>query len=153
MRLLARDLNHGWFRGPVVSSSRRRMAARITKHFVMIAGALALIALSGCEVRQQMDAKFGDQHFKTAVALIELYHLRHGQYPAALSDLDFSGEWDAIALSSVRYQRLPEGYELNLARGWVGQPTVAYPDAFWRGLGIRRTNVGRMPPAATNPPS
>jgi hypothetical protein len=105
--------------------------------------------LTGCgKFSGDMDATFGDQNFKTAIALIELYRVRHGTYPAKLSDLDFSGGWDALALNSVAYRRLDNGYELNITRGWVGKPTLAYPAAFWKGLGLRATNVGHLPPAS-----
>jgi hypothetical protein len=102
------------------------------------------LLLSGCgQFAGVADAKFGDQHFKTAVSLIELYHLRHGTYPASLDQLDFVGDWDQIALSAVKYEKLTDGYSLDLVRGWVGKPDVSYPPEFWKGLGIRRTNVGR----------
>ena len=59
-------------------------------------GLTCLLALwcSACNLKQQADAKFGDQHFKTTVALVELYKVRHGDYPEALSAIDFAGEWD-----------------------------------------------------------
>jgi hypothetical protein len=107
----------------------------------------ALFALSACgQFVGQADAQFGDQHFKTSIALIELYHVRHGAYPASLDQLDFIGDWDRIALGSVNYEQLPDGYALDLERGWVGKPTVAYPPEFWKGLGLRRTNVGHASP-------
>ncbi len=108
---------------------------------------IAVLLAARCgRMKQQADAQFGDQNFKTAIALIELYHVRHGTYPNALTDLDFTGQWDPIALSGVQYRRLLEGYELNVTRGWVGKPTLTYPPAFWQGLGIRQTNVGRRGP-------
>lgn len=104
--------------------------------------------VAGCgRFAGHVDAQFGDQDFKTAIALVELYHVRHGVYPASLSDLDFTGDWDPIAINSVAYHRLPDGYELDITRGWTGKPTLAYPPAFWHGLGLRRTNVGHLPPA------
>lgn len=112
----------------------------------LVACAAASFLLGGCEMKQQADAKFGDQNFKTAIALIELYHVRHGVYPESLQDLDFVGDWDALAISAVSYQRLADGYELNLVRGWVGKPSLAYPDGFWSGLGVRRSNVAHVPP-------
>jgi hypothetical protein len=36
------------------------------------------------------DAKFGDQHFKTAIALIELRRVRNGSDPDTLKDLQFT---------------------------------------------------------------
>src|SRR5262249_32042819 len=55
------------------------------------------------------DNMFGDQHLKTAVALIELNKVRYGRYPKSLSDLEFTGQWDQIALQSVRYYPNAEG--------------------------------------------
>ena len=106
------------------------------------------VFVAGCgRVASKADAKFGDQHFKTVVALVELYHVRHGVYPASLTELDFTGEWDQIAISAVTYHRLPDGYELDIARGWIGEPTLAYPKEFWQGLGLRRSNVRHLSPA------
>jgi hypothetical protein len=88
----------------------------------LLALALATTLVAGCgEFKQQADAKFGDQNFKTSIALIELYHVRHGVYPTSLQDLDFVGDWDRIALSAVQYERLSDGYALDVVRGWVGQ--------------------------------
>jgi hypothetical protein len=69
--------------------------------------------------------------------------VRFGSYPASLADLRFLGAWDQNWISAVEYQRLEDGYELNLTRGWVGAPDLKYPSEFWRGLGIRKTNVRR----------
>lgn len=110
-----------------------------------MAFALIIAAASGCDFQKQADAKFGDQHFKTAVSLVELHKLRTGSYPASLADLEFTGDWDQIALASVEYRKLDAGYELNLVRGWVGQPELTYPPGFWAGLGVRKSNVGPVP--------
>ena len=109
---------------------------------VLSIGLLAsVIAFSGCAIQQEADRKFGDQHFKTAVALIELHKIRFGEYPASLNDLKFVGEWDQIALNSVDYKRLDNGYELNVTRGWVGKPALQYPPEFWNGLGLVKSNM------------
>jgi hypothetical protein len=55
------------------------------------------------------DQKFGDQHLKTAVALIELHKVRYGKYPTSLNDLKFLGDWDPIALQSVKYYPNKDG--------------------------------------------
>ena len=114
------------------------------------AAALALaFSISSCgEFQKQADAQFGDQNFKSAIAMIELYHVRHGVYPAQLSDIDFLGDWDRIWLSAVEYNRLSDGYELNVTRGWVGKPGLSYPPEFWHGLGLRRSNVLQTKPPA-----
>ena len=115
---------------------------------LLVAGVTLGLAVGACgKFASEADAKFGDQNFKTAISLIELYRLRHGDYPASLDQLDFVGDWDRMALSAVRYERLANGYALDLVRGWVGKPHVTYPPEFWRGLGIRRTNVAGLAPA------
>ncbi len=106
---------------------------------------LVAFAVSACGLQEQADAKFGDQHFKTVVSLVELYKLRTGSYPASLADLTFTGDWDQIAIASVHYRKLEEGYELDLVRGWVGRPDLHYPPAFWKGLGLRKSNLKHAP--------
>jgi len=116
------------------------MENRIRRVFI-IAVLFVAIAFSGCNIQQAADRKFGDQHFKTAVALIELHKIRFGEYPASLKDLKFVGEWDQIALNSVAYTRLNNGYELNVVKGWVGRPELQYPPEFWHGLGLVKSNM------------
>ena len=99
------------------------------------------LALSACTVQKEFDQKFGDQHFKTSIALIELHKVRFGEYPNSLSELKFAGEWDQIALASVRYKRVATGYELDVVKGWVGKPELSYPPEFWRNLGVVRSNM------------
>ena len=110
-----------------------------------IATALLVCVLAGCgsiqEFKQENDAKFGDQHFKTAIGLIELHKLRNSKYPESLTELQFTGDWDQIALHSVEYKKLPDGYELNVTRGWIGAPQLSYPPEFFTGLGIKKSNV------------
>jgi len=111
---------------------------------VACVSACILVTSSGCgQIRQQVDVPFGDQNFKSAIALIELHKVRAGSYPASLEDLKFLGAWDRNWLSAVEYRKLEDGYELNLTRGWVGTPDLKYPAEFWRGLGLRKTNVRR----------
>lgn len=99
------------------------------------------LAFSACDFQKQADQKFGDQHFKTSIALIELHKVRSGEYPNSLKDLKFVGEWDQLALASVRYKKVANGYELDVERGWVGKPELSYPDEFWKGLGVVRSNM------------
>lgn len=109
---------------------------------IRLSAALILaIALAGCDFKKEADAKFGDQHFKTAISLIELHKVRNGSYPATLGELQFTGEWDQIALSSVEYKKLESGYELNITRGWLSKPTITYPKEFWQGLGLQKSNL------------
>ena|SRR5512138_1823368 len=115
------------------------MRPRQVSSFVCAAFAVVLL---GCgQFQKQADAKFGDQNFKSAIALIELHRVRFGSYPDRLSDIKFTGDWDGIWMSAVEYKKLPDGYELNLIRGWVGTPDLSYPPEFWRGLGLRKSNV------------
>jgi hypothetical protein len=69
-------------------------------------------------------------------------------YPTALDQLDYIGDWDRIALAAVTYEQLPDGYALDLQKGWIGKPDVVYPSEFWKGLGLRRSNVKTAPPAS-----
>jgi len=102
--------------------------------------------LSGCnllgEFGEEADEKFGDQNFKTSIALIELHNVRNGSYPDSLDDIEYTGDWDAIYLNGVEYTKLEEGYELNLTRGWAGMPDeLIYPPEFWNGLGLKKSNL------------
>ncbi|MHC5226445.1 hypothetical protein [Ignatzschineria sp. LJL83] len=112
-------------------------------HYLMKAvGILVLVSmLYGCDLDKAADSQFGDQHFKTAIALIELHKVRTGDYPDTLSQLQYVGDWDQIALTSVRYKRLREGYELDITKGFTGTPELKYDAGFWKGLGIKKTNV------------
>jgi hypothetical protein len=84
-----------------------------------------------------------DQRFKTGIALVELHGVRFGAYPDSLDDLRFVGPYDHRLLKGLRYEKLPDGYalEVDVPRGV--SPELSYPPDFWRGLGIRRTNVHR----------
>jgi hypothetical protein len=118
----------------------RYVPFRVLVVIVTVAG-----VLSGCDFKKEADAKFGDQHFKTVISLVELHKVRTGSYPAALTDLEFLGDWDSLAISAVEYKRLGDGYEINVVRGWVGQPDLEYPAEFWNGLGLRRSNLKPAP--------
>jgi hypothetical protein len=87
-----------------------------------------------------------DQAFKTALALIELHHRRFGTYPESLGDIQFAGLGYSRYFDAVRYEKLSEGYGLDVVTEGE-KPGLSYPPDFWRGLGIRRTNVeGLTPP-------
>jgi len=119
-----------------------------TKFFLAIGGAVALICvvavvvglvvLLRSGVTQPVDNMFGDQHLKTAVALIELHKVRNGRYPERLSDLKFTGQWDALALSVVEYCVNDDqtAYFIDVRRGWVARPNLRMPEGFWRGTGF-----------------
>lgn len=106
---------------------------------------LVVILFARCnmgKIQEQSNQQFGDQHFKTAIALIELHKTRTGEYPATLDSIKYIGGWDQMALSSVKYEKLKNGYELDLVNGWVGKPKhLKYPKEFWEGLGVVRSNL------------
>src|ERR1700687_1319788 len=106
--------------------------------FVLIAGGIfAFRSIIGYGITRGLDNTFGDQHLKTAVALIELHKVRFGKYPDSLSDLKFTGQWDQIALQSVRYDPNADrtAYYIEVETGWIGKPDLKMPDGFWRGTG------------------
>lgn len=106
-----------------------------------IIGLLTVLSCNFSDFQKEADTKFGDQHFKTAIALIELHKTRFGEYPKSLNELKFTGEWDQIIFTSVEYQRLENGYELNVIRGWAGKPELKYPEEFWKNLGLVKSNM------------
>lgn len=108
----------------------------------LIAIVLLLSLLLGCNLEiPEADKKFGTQHFASAVATIELHKLRNGAYPESLKDLEFLGDWDAIWISTVRYELNGDGYNLYLERGWIGKASLEFPVKFKQGLGIKESNV------------
>ena len=106
---------------------------------------LLSFSFSECDMgnfKENANKQFGDQHFKTAIALIELHKIRFGEYPATLDSIKYVGDWDKIIWTSVRYEKLDSGYTLDLTNGWVGKPnTLEYPEEFWNGLGLIKSNM------------
>lgn len=91
---------------------------------------------------EQANKKFGDQNFQTAISLIEMHKIRNGSYPVILDSIKYYGDWDAMAISSVKYVKVGEGYNLDLVNGWIGKPQeLSYPDDFWQGLGLIKSNL------------
>jgi hypothetical protein len=118
---------------------KRRSAQFIVLVIIAVLGGVlavrAIIIASG--ITKWPDSQFGDQHLKTAVALIELHKVRFGKYPGSLSDLKFTGQWDQIALQSVSYYPNSDytSYYIEVETGWIGKPNLKLPDEFWRGTG------------------
>jgi hypothetical protein len=104
---------------------------------VLAGGALAIHSIIASGITKGPDNLFGDQHLKTAVALIELHKVRFGKYPESLSNLKFTGQWDQIALQNVHYY--PNGdrmkYYIEVERSWVAKPDLKMPEGFWQGTG------------------
>ena len=119
------------------------MLSAVAVAFVAVAGAafytVHRVLKSG--VTRSFDDQFGDQHLKTTVALVELHKTRNGTYPRRLSELKFTGEWDALALGSVSYcaNEDTSAYYVEVQRGWIGKPDLTMPAGFWRGTGFRET--------------
>lgn len=110
---------------------------------------LFLLSITACnlnkgfkEMQENSNKTFGDQHFKTAISLIELHKVRYGIYPDSLSHLKYLGEWDEMIKTSVSYKKLDTVYQLDLVNGWIGKPkSLKYPDEFWQGLGCAKSNL------------
>ncbi len=103
-----------------------------------VGGYCAYTAYNAFFADSAVENKFGDQHLKTAVALIELHKVRYGAYPSHISDIKFTGGWDTIHLESVKYSANENRtrYYVDVSRGWVGKPTIVYPPEFWQGTGF-----------------
>jgi hypothetical protein len=104
---------------------------------LLVSGYFVLRYVGTTGITRVFDNQFGDQHLKTAVALIELHKTRYGRYPDSLRDLRFTGEWDAMALNSVAYYPSPnrDAYYVEVERGWIGKPALDVPAGFWEGTG------------------
>lgn len=113
--------------------------------YILSAIFILSVLIAGCfpkEFKDNANKQFGDQYFKTAISLIELHNVRNGDYPDTLDDLEYLGEWDKMIYNAVEYKKLDEGYELNLKQGWIGKPeNLDYPKEFWKGLGLRKSNM------------
>jgi hypothetical protein len=122
---------------PATKSKKWLWVLLIIGVLVVIGSIMACRALVASGITSGFDNKFGDQYLKTAVALVELHKVRFGRYPDSLRDLKFIGEWDQIALMSVRYYPSPnrDAYYIEVERGWIGKPTFTVPPEFWKGTG------------------
>ena len=106
-----------------------------------IFGIVYLVAPGGVKL---LDNQFADQHLKTTIALLELHKVRYGKYPDSLRELKFTGQWDQIALQSVRYYTNADrtAYYVEVETGWIPFLRIPHiaallgmPDEFWRGTG------------------
>jgi len=101
-------------------------------------GVIVIVVVARSGITRPIDNVFGDQHLKTVVALVELHKVRFGEYPRALSDLRFTGGWDAIHIQSVSYCAADDrrSYYVDVARGWAFKPNATQSPDFWRGTGF-----------------
>lgn len=100
--------------------------------------------ISSCELAdftKKADLKIAVLTFKNAISNIELYKIRHGYYPVTLDSLEFFQETE-INFGSLNYKRLENGYKLFITVPFAND-TLNYPKEFWKGLGIKETNVIR----------
>jgi hypothetical protein len=121
-----------------MTTARKIVVAIVIVVVLLVAfGVTAIIFVLRSGVTRPIDNKFGDQHVKTTVALVELHKTRFGEYPESLSDLRFTGDWDAIALQATDYCTNPDrtAYFVEVRRGWAGKPDLTLPDGFWAGTG------------------
>ena len=132
---------------PPLPSEPRRNRQRAGK--IIIAIVCSVVVLGGVcifliihyvtasGITRPFDDKFGDQHLKTTVALLELHKIRYGHYPKSLRDIRFNGDWDQLWLDGMRYVVSPDGtkYCVEVERGWIGKPVLSYPMEFWQGTG------------------
>ena len=123
--------------------TKRRIVA-ILAAIIVLGGVLVAAAgfglyrlVTSADFVKMADQQFGDQHLKTAVALIELHKVRTGRYPRNLAELRFVGEWDTIAIQNVSYRAAADGssYFVEVRRGWMGKPELHLPPEFWHGTG------------------
>lgn len=114
-------------------------------NYLLVLMIFLFVASCGMEkFQEEANQQFGDQHFKTAISLIELHKVRTGDYPNKLKNLKYLGDWDMIIFNSVEYKKLEEGYQLDLTNGWMGRPeNLTYPNEFWDGLGLKESNLKR----------
>ena len=100
-------------------------------HFFILSMIVLLFSCIPEKFKEHANKQFGDQHFKTAISLIELHKIRSGEYPLTLDSLKYIGDWDKIIYNSVEYKKLEQGYELNLTNGWMGKPeNLQFPTDF-----------------------
>lgn len=109
----------------------------------ILISAFFVLLLSACDPMSLMPGaqeKFVDQGFKTAISLIELYHIRMGEYPKKMNEIKYTGDWDLIYQQFVKYRKLDNGYQLDVKDNKISQK-LSYPKEFWSGLGLVATNV------------
>jgi hypothetical protein len=87
-----------------------------------------------------VDNQFGDQWLKSAVAQLELHRLRYGKYPKTLHELKYLSPMDTSILYNVAYYPNADltAYYVEVETGFLGKPTLEYPDEFWQGTGFRK---------------
>lgn len=125
---------------PLPRPSSRVWVAAIAGALLLcgVIGVVAIVVVARSGITRPIDNVFGDQHLKTVVALVELHKVRFGEYPRALSDLRFTGEWDAVHIASVAYCPADDrrSYHVEVTRGWAFKPDITPSPEFWRHTGF-----------------
>jgi hypothetical protein len=115
----------------------------------VVVGAALVVALAVIGVRtiQRFDEHWSDpgnqtrfitpQAMSRGVGLVELHRLRHGRYPASLSDLRFLSGFDRAMLVWLEYASSEDGdaYYLAVDRDRPGAEGVTWPSGYWDGTG------------------
>jgi hypothetical protein len=91
---------------------------------------------------KQTESIVAQEHFIVTVSLIELYKIQTNKYPDSLADLRRFGPWADSWASTVRYEKVPNGYNLFLVLLEIDKDSsVTLPSELKRSLGIVKTNV------------
>lgn len=87
----------------VVSIHKQNSRKEINNKFLIGNLIVFSLSLTGCfkEFQEQANTQFGDQHFKSAIALIELYKIRAGEYLPELGKLKYLA--NVIKSSSLQW--------------------------------------------------
>jgi hypothetical protein len=82
-----------------------------------------------------------EKDFKRAIAGIELYKTKFGDYPESTTSkefIDLFGDWQEVSLL-ISYGKCENGYELNINNQERLQ--ISFSPDYWQGIGIAKTNV------------
>ena len=105
--------------------------------FVIVGSIVIGRFVSKYGITELADRKFGDQHLKTTVALLELHKIRFGKYPETLKELKYTGDWDQLWTGGMAYYPSEDrhSYYVEVVQGWVAKPTLVMPTEFWQNTG------------------
>jgi hypothetical protein len=92
----------------------------------------------------KLSFKFKDKvetDFRRAIAGIELYKTKFGEYPESTTSKEFEdifGSWQQASFL-ISYSKCKDGYELNIINQEKMQ--ISFLPDFWQRLGITKTNA------------
>jgi competence protein ComGC len=69
---------------------------------------------------------------------VEIHRLRHGRYPARLSDIEYLGDWERSLFPLVRYYTDSEGsaYYIEPVNIFGRAAGPSLPEGYWQGTGF-----------------